>query len=456
MNENWTALLYLVAAICFIVALKGLSSPKTARLGNLVGAAGALVAVLVVFAAERPDRLVSILVAIAVGGVIGTLAARRVAMTAMPQMVALFNGVGGAAGALVALLELAEGTGGGLAHLAVTAFTVLIGSITFSGSLLTFAKLQELVTGRPMIFPGMRWVAVAAVAGSLATGVWVAVDGSMLGAVLLAVLTLGLGLLLVLPIGGADVPIVISLLNAFSGITVAASGYVLSNTLLIIAGTLVGASGTLLTKMMADAMGRSLLNIMFGAFAGGSTLGSTTESNRPVRSAGPQDIAILLGYSRKVIVAPGYGLAVAQAQHTLRDLTDELERRGIEVVYAIHPVAGRMPGHMNVLLAEADVPYEKLKEMTEVNPEFRTADVALVVGANDVVNPAAHASPGSPIYGMPILDVEHAESVVFLKRSMRPGFAGIENELLFDPKTTLLFGDAKDSLSKLVAAVKTL
>jgi NAD(P) transhydrogenase subunit beta len=422
----------------------------------VVGAAGALVSVLVVFAAQRPDRLVWILLAIAVGSAIGTIAARRVAMTAMPQMVALFNGVGGAAGAMVALLELAEGTDDGVAHLAVLAFTVLIGSITFSGSVLTFAKLQELVTGRPMLFPGMRWVAVATVAGSLATGVWVTVAGSVLGAVLLAVLTLGLGLLLVLPVGGADVPIVISLLNAFSGITVAASGYVLSNTLLIVAGTLVGASGTLLTKMMADAMGRSLANILFGAFAGGSTLGSTTESDRPVRSGGATDIAIQLGYARKVIVVPGYGLAVAQAQHTLRDLTDALERRSIEVVYAIHPVAGRMPGHMNVLLAEADVPYDKLKEMTEVNPEFRTTDVALVVGANDVVNPAAHTAPGSPIYGMPILEVADAGAVVFLKRSMRPGFAGIENELLYDQKTTLLFGDAKESLSKLVAVVKNL
>ncbi|HEX6354095.1 NAD(P)(+) transhydrogenase (Re/Si-specific) subunit beta [Actinophytocola sp.] len=456
MSENWAAFFYLVAAVCFIVALKGLSSPRTARLGNVVGAAGALVSVLVVMAVHRPDRLVWILIAIAVGGAIGTLAAQRVAMTAMPQMVALFNGVGGAAGAMVALLELAEGTSDAVPHLAVTAFTVLIGSITFSGSLLTFAKLQEIVTGRPMVFPGMRWVAAVSVAGSLATGVWVTLTGSVLGAVLLAALTLGLGLLLVLPVGGADVPIVISLLNAFSGITVTASGYVLSNTLLIVAGTLVGASGTLLTKMMADAMGRSLVNILFGAFAGGSTLGSTTESDRPVRSGGPPDIAIQLGYARKVVVVPGYGLAVAQAQHTMRDLTDALESRGVEVTYAIHPVAGRMPGHMNVLLAEADVPYDKLKEMTEVNPEFRTTDVALVVGANDVVNPAAHTEPGSPIYGMPILEVAHAASVVFLKRSMRPGFAGIENELLYDQKTTLLFGDAKESLSKLLAAVKNL
>ena len=456
MSATWAAFFYLVAAVCFILALKGLSSPRSARVGNLVGAAGALVSVLVVFAAERPDRLVWILLAIVVGGAIGTVAAKRVPMTGMPQMVALFNGVGGAAGAMVALLELAEGTSDEVAHLAVTAFTVLIGSITFSGSLLTFAKLQEIVTGRPMIFPGMRWAAVATVVGSLATGLWVTFGGSVLGAVLLAVLTLALGLLLVLPVGGAVVPIVISLLNAFSGITVAASGYVLSNTLLIVAGTLVGASGTLLTKMMADAMGRSLANILFGAFAGGSTLGSTTESDRPVRSGGPADIAIQLGYARKVIVIPGYGLAVAQAQHTLRDLADELEGRGIEVTYAIHPVAGRMPGHMNVLLAEADVPYDKLKEMTEANPEFRTTDVALVVGANDVVNPAAHTSPGSPIYGMPILEVADAGSVVFLKRSMRPGFAGIENELLFDQKTTLLFGDAKESLAKLVAAVKNL
>jgi NAD(P) transhydrogenase subunit beta len=269
-------------------------------------------------------------------------------------------------------------------------------------------------------------------------------------------LSLVLGVLFVLPVGGADVPIVISLLNAFSGITVAASGYVLQNTLLIVAGTLVGASGTLLTRLMSRAMGRPLSNILFGAFAGGSTLGGGTETDRPVRAAGADDVAILLGYARKVIMAPGYGLAVAQAQHALRELANELERRGIEVTYAIHPVAGRMPGHMNVLLAEADVPYDKLKEMDSVNPEFKTADVALVVGANDVVNPAARTAPGSPIYGMPILAADDAKAIVFLKRSLRPGFAGIDNELLHDPKTTLLFGDAKDSLSKLVSSVKAL
>ncbi|HEV2780904.1 MAG TPA: NAD(P)(+) transhydrogenase (Re/Si-specific) subunit beta [Actinophytocola sp.] len=457
MTATGASLGYLLASVCFIVALKGLSSPKSARLGNAIGAAGALVAVVVVSLVARPDRLALILLAILVGGAIGVIAAERVRMTAMPQMVALFNGVGGAAGALVALLELAETGGrGDVDQLAVAAFTVLIGSVTFSGSVLTFAKLQELVTGRPLIFPGMRPVAALAVAGALAAGILVPIGTPLVVVVLLAFVSLGLGLLLVLPVGGADVPIVISLLNAFSGITVTASGYVLGNVLMIVAGTLVGASGMLLTKLMANAMGRSLVNIMFGAFAGPSTLGSTVETDRPVRSAGPADIAILLGYARKVIVAPGYGLAVAQAQHTLRDLTDELERRGVTVEYAIHPVAGRMPGHMNVLLAEADVPYHKLKEMSVINPEFRTADVALVVGANDVVNPAAHTTPGSPIYGMPILAAEDAAAIVFLKRSLRPGFAGIDNELLHGPKTTLLFGDAKDSLANLVAAVKAL
>jgi H+-translocating NAD(P) transhydrogenase subunit beta len=272
----------------------------------------------------------------------------------------------------------------------------------------------------------------------------------------LALVGLLLGLLLVLPVGGADVPIVISLLNAFTGLTVAAGGYVLDNTVLLVAGTLVGASGTFLTKLMASAMGRSVANILFGALRGGSTLGAGEASDRPVRSAGPEDVAILLGYAHRVIIVPGYGLAVAQAQHTLRELVDVLGDRGIAVDYAIHPVAGRMPGHMNVLLAEAQVPYEQLQEMDEINSDFKAADVALVVGANDVVNPAARTSPGAPIYGMPILNADEARQIVFLKRSMRPGFAGIDNELLFDPKTTLLFGDAKDTLGKLLSAVKNL
>jgi NAD(P) transhydrogenase subunit beta len=288
--------------------------------------------------------------------------------------------------------------------------------------------------------------------------VWLyAVDGDslLLGAVLGAI-ALTVGVLLVLPVGGADVPIVISLLNAMTGVAVAASGYVLGNALLLIGGTLVGASGTILTRMMAAAMGRSVVSILFGAFSSASGGDGGAEADRPVRSSGPEDVAVLLGFARKVIVVPGYGLAVAQAQHTVQELADLLESRGVDVSYAIHPVAGRMPGHMNVLLAEANVPYERLKEMDAANPELRTADVALVVGANDVVNPAARNSPGAPIYGMPILDVDQAKAVVFLKRSMRPGFAGISNELLYDPKTTLLFGDAKESLTKLVAAVKNL
>jgi len=454
---TWVSLAYLLAAVCFIVALKGLSSPRYARPGNVVGAAGAVVAVLTVFVAERPGNLVPILVALAVGSAIGVVAARRVVMTAMPQMVALFNGVGGAAGALVALLEIAAPAGDVLrSRLAVAAFTVLIGSVTFSGSVLTFAKLQELITGRPLVLPGMRWIFGGALLVTVAASAWVPFGAPLWIVALLAAISVALGVLFVLPVGGADVPIVIALLNAFSGITVAAGGYVLSNSLLIVAGTLVGASGILLTRLMASAMGRPLTNILFGALAGGSTLGITTASERPVRSAAPEDIAILLGYARKVILAPGYGLAVAQAQHALSELAEELEQRGVEVAYAIHPVAGRMPGHMNVLLAEADVHYDKLKEMDVINPEFKTADVALVVGANDVVNPAARTAPGSPIYGMPILAAEEARAIVFLKRSMRPGFAGIENDLLHDPKTLLLFGDAKDSLRKLVAAVKSL
>ncbi|HEX6074301.1 MAG TPA: NAD(P)(+) transhydrogenase (Re/Si-specific) subunit beta [Micromonosporaceae bacterium] len=457
MSPTWAGLAYLLAAICFIIALKALSSPSTARLGNAIGAVGAVIAVAVVFAVERPDNLGYVLAAIVVGGTVGVLAARRVAMTAMPQMVALFNGVGGAAGAVVALLELAgPDRATPRSQVAVAAFTLLIGAVTFSGSLFTFGKLQELITGRPLVFPGMPVLASVSVLVALVTGVWIALDAPLWTALTLTVVSLGLGPLLVAPVGGADVPIVISLLNAFSGITVAAGGYVLGNTLLIVAGTLVGASGILLTRLMAKAMGRPLTNILFGAFAGGSTLGATTATDRPVRATTADEVAIQLGYASKVIVAPGYGLAVAQAQHALRDLADLLEQRGIDVRYAIHPVAGRMPGHMNVLLAEAEVPYEKLQEMDAINPEFKTTDVVLVVGANDVVNPAARTSPGSPIYGMPILAADEAKSVVFLKRSLRPGFAGIENELLHQPQTRLLFGDAKESLMKLVGAVENL
>ncbi|MCU1447777.1 NAD(P)(+) transhydrogenase (Re/Si-specific) subunit beta [Cryobacterium sp.] len=454
LSAEWTALLYLVAAVCFILALKGLSSPRTARRGNLIGAGGATLAVITVFLSAKLDNIPYILLAIVVGSAIAAPISRRVQMTQMPQLVALFNGVGGGAAALVAVLELGHSTGPWV--LVAVVFTMLVGAVSFAGSAITVAKLQELITTRPVVFPGMKWVmSLAAVAALVVAGVVVA-TGSAGWALLLLVLGLAVGLLLVLPVGGADVPIVISLLNAFTGLAVAASGVVLDNVLLVVAGTLVGASGTILTRAMASAMGRGVSGIMFGAFRGGSTAGSTEQSNRPVRSSSPEDVAVMLAYAQRVVIVPGYGLAVAQGQHTIAELATTLEARGVDVDFAIHPVAGRMPGHMNVLLAEANVPYESLKEMAEVNPEFKNTDVVLVVGANDVVNPAAKTSPGSPIYGMPILEVEDGRQIVFLKRSMRPGFAGIENELLFDPKTTLLFGDAKDSLTKVLGAVNAL
>ena len=460
LSPTWTAILYLVAAVCFILALKGLSSPKTARRGNLVGAAGALIGVITVFLSMKLENIPWIIAAIAVGSAIAAPVARRVQMTQMPQLVAMFNGVGGGAAALVALLELGHamevaGRVDPAVGLAI-AFTLLVGSVSFAGSLVTFAKLQELMATKPVVFTGLPILMAVVVLAAIAAAVAVILTGAIWIGVVLIGLGLVAGVLLVLPVGGADVPIVISLLNASTGLAVAASGLVLGNVLLLVAGTLVGASGTILTRAMASAMGRSVAGILFGAFRGGSTAGSTEASDRPVRSSSAEDVAVLLGYAQKVVIVPGYGLAVAQGQHTIAELQSALEERGIEVVFAIHPVAGRMPGHMNVLLAEANVPYESLKEMSEVNPEFKTADVALVVGANDVVNPAAKTTPGSPIYGMPILEVDDARQVVFLKRSMRPGFAGIENELLFEPQTTLLFGDAKDSLTKVLTAVKAL
>jgi NAD(P) transhydrogenase subunit beta len=454
----WAQLGYLAAAVCFIVALKGLSSPKTARRGNLIGAAGAVLACVIVFVVSDLNHLLPILAAIAAGTAIGVLGAYRVQMTQMPQLVALFNGVGGGAAAIVALIELAElgASTEQVFDLIATAFTIVVGSVSFAGSVVTFLKLQELMTTRPVVFRGYPILYGLGLLAALALSVGLVIVPSMFFALTLAAVGAALGVLLVLPVGGADVPIVISLLNAFTGLTVAASGYLLENILLLVAGTLVGSAGTLLTRLMANAMGRSLINILFGALKGGSTLGATTVSDRPVKAAGPADVAILLAYAQRVIIVPGYGLAVAQAQHTLRQLVDLLLERGTRVDYAIHPVAGRMPGHMNVLLAEAQVPYEQLKEMDQIDPEFKQADVALVVGANDVVNPAAETTPGAPIYGMPILHANQARQVVFMKRSMRPGFAGIENELLYEPTTTLLFGDAKDTMGKLLAELKAL
>jgi len=463
MNRTIYDLIGLSAGVMFILALKGLSHPRTARRGNLLGALGATVATVAVFfyagkeGALPLNNLGWILGAIAFGVIVGVPAARRVQMTAMPQLVALFNGVGGGAAALVAIVEyLKLGDTATTAEVIATVFTVLVGCTSFSGSIITFLKLQELMTTRPVVFPGGRFVIAATLGGTLASAVWVVNSLGTTPLLVLAGLSLLFGVLFVLPVGGADVPIVISLLNAFTGLTVAAGGYVLDATLLIIAGTLVGASGTILTRLMAEAMGRSLFGTLFGAFTAKPQDAAGATETRPVKSGTPDDVAILLNYARRVVIVPGFGLAVAQAQHTVRELADFLTAKGIDVAYGIHPVAGRMPGHMNVLLAEANVPYEQLSEMEEVNPTFPQTDVALIIGANDVVNPAAKTTPGCPIYGMPILDVAQAGNVIFLKRSMRPGFAGIENELLFDSKTTLLFGDAKASLTKVVGALKAL
>ncbi|MHB1583879.1 MAG: NAD(P)(+) transhydrogenase (Re/Si-specific) subunit beta [Acidimicrobiales bacterium] len=449
-------LCYLVAFIGFILALKGLSSPRRARDGNIVGAVGMLIAIGATFAEPGLGHLALILVAMAIGVAIGVPAARLVKMTAMPQMVAIFNGVGGGAAALVSVTEFISVDTRVLAAYKVleVLFGVLVGCVSFAGSAVAFAKLQELMTGRPITYPGQQVINALVGVAVLALALTVLVTSSTAILWVLLGLALVLGVIFVLPIGGADVPVLISLLNSFTGLAVAASGFTLDSNVLIVAGTLVGASGILLTRMMSKAMGRSLPNILFSAFGSVITAtGTGGAEGRSVRTGTAEDIGVLMAYARKVVIVPGYGLAVAQAQHVAKELADELTKRGVEVFYAIHPVAGRMPGHMNVLLAEAHVPYGELKEMDEANPQLSTADVALVVGANDTVNPAAITTPGSPIYGMPIIHADAAEHVVFLKRSMRPGFAGIENELLYDPKTVLLFGDAKDTLQKLVAAV---
>jgi proton-translocating NAD(P)+ transhydrogenase subunit beta len=454
------AIAYLAAAVLFILGLKQLSSPRGARNGNFIAAIGMVIAL----GATIPKLhftsagIVIIAIGVVVGTAIGTAGARMVHMTAIPQMVALFNGVGGGAAALVAIAELLRfGTNPPFSEVFPSVFSIVIGSISFAGSMVAFAKLQELMTGTPITYPGQQIVngLLAALIVGFAIAV-LAIASVPLTFVPLMLLALILGVAFVLPIGGADMPVVISLLNACTGLAVAATGFTLNNFALIVAGTLVGASGSLLTKLMSDAMGRSLTNVLFGAFGqvqkGATAAGAVAA--RSVRSASAEDLGTLLAYSQRVIIVPGYGLAVAQAQHAARELADVLEKRGVDVEYAIHPVAGRMPGHMNVLLAEANVPYEQLKEMDQVNDDFKNADVALIVGANDVVNPAARSTPGSPIYGMPILNADQAKNIIFMKRSMRPGFAGIENDLMYGPKTLMFFGDAKDSLTKLVSAVK--
>jgi NAD(P) transhydrogenase subunit beta len=463
-SSNTANLLYLITIVTFILALRDLSNPASARRGVQIGAAGMVLAVVVTWIRIGTTSWWAIALGMLIGGGFGAVAARKVRMTAMPQMVALFNGVGGGAAALIALAELHRilpppGTPTDDVSLAIV-LSALIGAISFAGSMVAFAKLQELIQGRPITYPGQQFVNGAIFLTALGLGLALVAgvqDQWLLWA--LVALALAFGVLFVLPIGGADMPVVISLLNAFTGLAVAASGFELENNVLIVSGMLVGASGTLLTVMMGRAMNRSIANVLFGAFGkiqeSGAAAAAETDGGT-VRSANAEDVAVMLAYAHKVVFVPGYGLAVAQAQHDLHQLADQLESKGVEVSYAIHPVAGRMPGHMNVLLAEANVPYDELHELDEANGEFPRTDVVVVVGANDVVNPDARNNQGSPIYGMPILNVDDAQAVVVLKRSMNPGFAGIENPLFYNPKTVMLFGDAKASVDQLIADVKNL
>ena len=463
---------WILGAVAFVIGLSRMNSPATARNGNLVSAAGMALAIgataILILARQLLGDGFSaigwaiIVVGVAVGGGFGLYTARTVKMTAMPQLVSLFNAVGGGAAALIAIEDyLGLASTGTAVRLDTNIFIVLdiiIGSITFSGSLIASGKLQGLIPGKPIMIPGGQLVTLALAAITVIAAVILFATGTPNVALMLVILAAALifGVTMTLPIGGADMPVVISLLNSFTGTAVAMAGFVIDNPVLIIAGALVGASGAILTKLMADAMNRSILNIMVGGFGGGEgTVAAVAAGGGSVREVSVDDAAIQLAYAERVIVVPGYGLAVAQAQHGVRELAELLESRGVDVKYAIHPVAGRMPGHMNVLLAEANVPYPQLKEMEEINPEFPRCDVALVIGANDVTNPAARR-PGSPVSGMPILDVDHAKSVIVMKRSMGRGYAGIDNELYGLPNTGMLFRDAKEGLSELVAAVKAL
>jgi NAD(P) transhydrogenase subunit beta len=462
-DPDFIRVLYIIAFVLFILGLRLLNHPRTARRGNLLAAIGMAFAVVGTLLYDFVGDYLLIAVGMAIGTAVGVPAARSVKMTAMPQMVALFNGVGGGAVALISFVEYREALSAGanpeLEQLIPIIFAAIVGSISFWGSNIAFGKLQEILPGRPIQLPGQQILNIAVLVVVVTCGVIIAAgtESELLFLVILIGAAL-LGNMFVLPIGGADMPVVISLLNAFTGLSAAAAGMALDNVALIVGGMLVGASGSILTMLMAEAMNRSIPNIVAGGF-GGVAVGAAAAGDgeeRPVRSTGAADVAIQLAYASKVVVAPGYGMAVAQAQHTVRELADELEKRGVRVDYAIHPVAGRMPGHMNVLLAEADVPYDHLKEMDDINPEFPQTDVALVIGANDVTNPAARDEEGSPIYGMPILDVDKAGQVIVLKRSMNTGFAGIDNPLFYNENTALLFGDAKESVAAVLAEVKEL
>ena len=441
--------IYFLTAVAFIYALKQMSHPKTARQGVVYAGVAMAVAVLATFLWPGMHNLGLMVVALVVGSAVAWWAAKVVAMTDMPQMVAIYNGMGGGAAGTIAAVELLKGELTP-AFAALAVLGGLIGAVSFSGSLIAFAKLQRLMKERPITFPGQQVFNLVWLAVTVVIGIVLVFKPVVSLIVLFFLLALVFGVLMTLPIGGADMPVVISLYNAFTGLAVGFEGIALSQPALMVAGTVVGAAGTLLTQLMAKAMNRSLANVLFGAFGAVEQEG---EIEGEMKEIGLEDAAALMAYASKVIIVPGYGMAVAQAQHKIKELMDELEKRGVEVKFAIHPVAGRMPGHMNVLLAEAGVPYDKLFDLDDINPEFETADVALVIGANDVVNPAARRE-GSPLYGMPILDVDKAKNVIVIKRGRGKGFAGIENELFYMPNTRMLFGDAKDVVTKLVQSIK--
>ena len=477
MKTDIINLSYLLAAAMFILGLKRLTSPATARGGNQLASIGMLIAIVATLFQFRILTPAEMIGGIVIGGGIGALLAKRVEMTGMPELVAAFNGFGGLASALVAGAELLRHLGPDAASELVSGFvtvgdsvtialSILIGMVTFSGSFVAFGKLSGKISGNPVAFPGMRLLTILIFVGAIAASAYLLMnraaypgvsDPVLLSMIVLAAAALLLGIFLVIPIGGADMPVVVALLNSYSGLAAAATGFVLDNTALIVSGALVGASGLILTKIMCEAMNRSLLNVLLGGF-GAEAEGDGAIAELPeglsITQTFPEDAAILLGYANRVVIVPGYGMAVAQAQHTVREMADLLTENDVDVKFAIHPVAGRMPGHMNVLLAEANVSYDQLYEMDDINGEFDSTDVALVIGANDVVNPAARHNTSSPIYGMPILNVDYAQTVIVMKRSMRPGYSGIDNELFYEPNTRMLFGDAKDSLTSLITELK--
>ncbi len=459
-SATWIRLLYLVAAVLFITGLKQLQSPETARQGNRISGVGMLLAVLVTLLDQHIVGYGVIAAGMLVGTALGVWLAYTVKMTSMPQMVALLNGFGGGASLLVAIAEFLHAREEGVMQAVdvgiSTHLGVLIGAVTLTGSVIAWAKLQEVMTGKAIVFGGQKMVNALMFLAVLALGGWLVFSAGapMWAFWVLVTLALILGITLVIPIGGADMPVVISLLNSYSGIAGAMTGFIIQNEVLIISGALVGSSGIILSQIMCKAMNRSLANVLFGAFGAAAGKSTKTAEGLVAKTTNVEEAALQLAYAQQVIVVPGYGLAVAQAQHQVRELMDLIEKRGGTVKFAIHPVAGRMPGHMNVLLAEANIPYDKLMDMDDINPEFERTDVCLVIGANDVVNPAARTDPSSPIFGMPILNADQAKRIIVMKRGMSAGFAGIENELFFDDKTQMLFGDAKGTLSKLVAEVK--